>query len=181
MPYKVCPFRTFFAADPCKTADSGLNTQMRALKNKKRIAKNTELIENYTRSTINNADSVLAVDLFHESPTTLSASKRKIRALFEQIRNKFEDSEYLLVTNLENQLPKHKMLFTLNEPTSKFQELLQRAWKNSSVEVAVKEDAERYAQRFSDFYLDAAESVPFTSQNSKQVKSKLFQRSRISN
>jgi len=154
---------------------------MRALKNKKRIAKNTEFIENYTRNTINEADSVLAVDLFHESPVTLSASKRKIRDLFDKIRGKFEDSEYLLVTNLENQLPKHKMLFTLNGPTSKFQELIQRVWKNSTVEVAETENAERYAQKFSDFYLDAAESIPFTNQNSKQVKSKLFQKSRISN
>jgi hypothetical protein len=154
---------------------------MRALKNKKRIAKNTEFIENYTRNTINEADSVLAVDLFHESPVTLSASKRKIRVLFDKIRGKFEDSEYLLVTNLENQLPKHKMLFTLNGPTSKFQELIQRVWKNSTVEVAETENAERYAQKFSDFYLDAAESIPFTNQNSKQVKSKLFQKSRISN
>jgi hypothetical protein len=111
----------------------------------------------------------------------LSASKRKIRSFFEQIRKKFGVSEYLLVTNLENQFPKHKMLFSLNGVTSRFQELLQKAWKNSSVEVADKENAEKYAQRFSDFYLDAAESVPFTNQNSKQVKSKLFQRSRISN
>ena len=154
---------------------------MRALKNKKRIAKNTEFIENYTRNTINKAESVLAVDLFHESPVTLSASKRKIRELFDKIRGRFEDSEYLLVTNLENQLPKHKMLFTLNEPASKFQELLRRTWKNCHVEVADRGNAERYAQRFSDFYLDAAESIPFTNQNSKQVKSKLFQKSRISN
>lgn len=154
---------------------------MRALKNKKRIAKNTEFIENYTRNTINEAESVLAVDLFHDQPISLCASKRKIRDLFEKIRGKFEDSEYLLVTNLENQTPKHKMLITLDQPTSKFQEVLERAWKNSSVEVADRGHAERYAQRFSDFYLDAAESVPFTNQNSKQVKSKLFQRSRISN
>ena len=72
------------------------------------------------------------------------------------------------------------MLVILNGETSKFQELLQRAWKNSSVEVAERENAEKYAQGFSDFYLDAAESVPFTNQNSKQVKSKLFQKSRIS-
>ena len=131
--------------------------------------------------TINAADSVLAVELFHESPVTLSASKRKIRHLFDKIRNHFESPEYLLVTNVQNHLPKHKMLFTLNGPTSKFQDLLQRAWENSTVEVAEKEDVERHAQSFSDFYLDAAESVPFTKQNSKLVKSKLFQRSRISN
>ena len=153
---------------------------LKTLKNKKRIAKNTEFIENYTRNTINEAESVLAVDLFHESPVTLSASKRKIRDLFDKIRGKY-DSEYLLVTNLENQLPKHRVLFTLNGPTSKFQELIQRVWKNSSVEVADRENAERYAQSFGDFYLSAAEELPFTSQNSKQVKSKLFQRSRIAN
>jgi len=151
------------------------------LKNKKRIKSNSELIENYIRSTINEADSVLSVDLFHESPLTLSASKRKIRSLFEQIRNKFDLSEYLLVTTLENQLPKHKMLITLNQPTSKLEELLKTEWCKSSVEVAEKENAERYAQSFSDFYLSAAEELPFTNQNSKQVKSKLFQRSRISN
>jgi hypothetical protein len=154
---------------------------MRALKNKRRIKRNTEFIENYTRDTINEADSVLAVDLFHDQPISLCASKRKIRHLFEKLRGKFEDSEYLLVTNLENQTPKHKMLITLEQPTSKFQEVLEGAWKNSSVEVADRGNAERYAQRFSDFYLDAAESVPFTNQNSKQVKSKLFQRSRIAN
>jgi len=154
---------------------------MRALKNKKRITKNTNFIENYTRSTINEADSVLSVDLFHESPVTLSASKRKIRDLFEKIRGKFEESQYLLVTSLENQLPKHKMLITLNQPSSKLEELLKTEWCKSSVEVAEKEDAERYAQSFSDFYLSAAEELPFTNQNSKQVKSKLFQRSRIAN
>ena len=154
---------------------------MRALKNKKRITKNTTFIENYTRSTINEADSVLSVDLFHESPVTLSASKRKIRDLFEKIRGKFDHFEYLLVTNLENQLPNHKMLITLNCTTSKFEDFLQTAWKNSSVEIAEKENAEGYAQRFGDYYLDAAESLPLTNQNSKQVKSKLFQRSRISN
>ena len=151
------------------------------LKNKKRIKSNSELIENYIRSTINEADSVLSVDLFHESPLTFSASKRKIRSLFEQIRNKFDLSEYLLVTTLENQLPKHKMLITLNQPTSKLEELLKTAWCKSSVEVAKKENAERYAQSFSDFYLSAAEELPFTNENSKLVKSKLFQRSRISN
>ena len=151
------------------------------LKNKKRIKSNSELIENYIRSTINEADSVLSVDLFHESPLTLSASKRKIRSLFEQIRNKFDLSGYLLVTTLENQLPKHKMLITLNQPTSKLKELLKTEWCKSSVEVAEKENAERYAQSFSDFYLSAAEELPFTYQNSKQVKSKLFQRSKISN
>jgi len=154
---------------------------IRALKNKKRITRNTELIENYTRDTINEADSVLAVDLFHDQPISLCASKKKIRDLFEKLRGNFEESEYLLVTNLERQTPKHKMLITLDQPTSKFQEVLERAWKNSSVEVADRGNAERYAQSFSDFYLDAAESVPFTKQNSKQVKSKLFQRSRISN
>ena len=154
---------------------------MRALKNKRRIKKNTELIENYTRNTINEADTTLAVDLLHNEPISLCASKKKIRDLFEKIRGKFEDSEYLLVSNLENQTPKHKMLIALDQPTSKFQEVLERAWKNSSVEVIEKENSERYAQSFSDFYLDAAESVPFTNQNSKQVKSKLFQRSRIVN
>lgn len=154
---------------------------MRALKNKKRIKRNTEFIENYTRNTINEADSVLSVDLFHDEPISLWASKKQIRGLFEKIRGKFEDSEYLLVTNLENQTPKHKMLIALDQPTSKFQEVIKRAWKNSSIEVVEKENSERYAQSFSDFYLDAAESVPFTNQNSKQVKSKLFQRSRIAN
>ena len=154
---------------------------MRALKNKKRITKNTNFIENYTRSTINEAGCVLAVDLFHESPVTLSSAKKQIRCLFDKIRGKFEESQYLLVTSLENQLPKHKMLITLNQPTSKLEELLKIAWNKSSVEVAKKENAERYAQSFSDFYLSAAEELPFTNQNSKQVKSKLFQRSKISN
>lgn len=154
---------------------------MRALKNKRRIKRNTEFIENYTRDTINEADTALAVDLFHDQPISLCASKKKIRDLFEKLRGNFEESEYLLVTNLERQTPKHKMLITLDQPTSKFQEVLERAWKNSSVEVADRGNAERYAQSFSDFYLDAAESVPFTNENSKQVKSKLFQRSRIAN
>jgi hypothetical protein len=154
---------------------------MRALKNKRRIRRNTEFIENYTRNTINEADTALAVDLFHDQPISLCASKKKIRDLFEKLRGNFDESEYLLVTNLERQTPKHKMLITLDQPTSKFQEVLERAWKNSSVEVADRGNAERYAQSFSDFYLDAAESVPFTNQNSKQVKSKLFQRSRIAN
>lgn len=154
---------------------------MRALKNKKRIKRNTKFIENYTRDTINEADTALAVDLFHDQPISLCASKKKIRDLFEKLRGNFEESEYLLVTNLERQTPKHKMLIALDQPTSKFQEVLERAWKNSSVEVADRGNAERYAQSFSDFYLDAAESVPFTNQNSKQVKSKLFQRSRIAN
>ena len=154
---------------------------MRALKNTKRITKNTRFIENYTRNTINAADSVLAVDLFHDSPVTLRGSKKQIRDLLEKIKGNFKDSEYLLVTNLVNQLPKHKMLFTLNGTTAEFQEVLKRVWCKSSVEVAEKDDVERHAQSFSDFYLDAAESVPFTKQNSKQVKSKLFQRSRIAN
>jgi hypothetical protein len=153
---------------------------IRALKNKKRITKNTEFIENYTRNVISGADHVLAVELNHDQPLTLSASKRFIRQFFDKIRGSFKDSEYLLLTNMDNQVPRHKMLVILNGETSKFQELLQRAWKNSSVEVAERENAEKYAQGFSDFYLDAAESVPFTNQNSKQVKSKLFQKSRIS-
>ena len=154
---------------------------MRALKNKKRITKNSEFIEIYSRNTINDGDNVLAVELLHDTTVTLSASKKKIRSLFEQIRNQLKYSDYLLVTNLVNEFPKHKMLIAVNETSAKFQEVLQRAWKNSTVEVADKENSERYVQSLTDFYLDAAESVPFTSQNSKAVKSKLFQRSRISN
>ena len=152
---------------------------MRAMKNKKRITRNTEFIENYTRNTILEADSVLAVDLFYDQPISLCASKKKIRGLFEKIRNKFEDSEYLLVINLENQHPRHKMLFCIDGPASKFQKILEKAWKNCTVELVTKEKAEKYAQTFGNFYLDAAESVPFSNQNSRQVKSKLFQRSRI--
>lgn len=152
---------------------------MRALKNKKRITRNTEFIVNYTRNVISEAEQVLSVDLFHDQPISLCASKKKIRNLFEKIRNKFEDSEYLLVTNLENQTPRHKMLFCIDWPASKFQKILEKAWKNCTVELVTKEKAEKYAQTFGDFYLDAAESLPFSNQNSRQVKPKLFQRSQI--
>jgi hypothetical protein len=151
---------------------------MRALKNKKRITKNTEFIENYARTTIENAENVVLVDLFHETPLTMRASKIRIRELLQKFRSKY-DLEYLLLTNLENQNPKHKMLFTLNGPPSKFQEHLEREWKNFHLEIADKGNPERYAQRLGDFYCDAAETVPFSNQNSKSVKSKLFQRSRI--
>jgi hypothetical protein len=151
---------------------------MRALKNKKRITRNTEFIENYTRNVISEAEQVLSVDLHHEHPLSLRAAKVKIRDLFGKIREKF-DSEYLLVTNLDDQVPRHKMLVSINGPTAKFEEILQREWKNSSVELVKKEEATKYAERFSDFYLDAAENIPFTNQNSKLVKSKLFQKSRI--
>ncbi len=152
---------------------------MRALKNKKRITKNTEFIENYTRSTIQKAENVLLVDLFHETPLTMRASKEKIREFFQKIRGKFEKSEYLLITNLENQHPRHKMLFTVNGSLSDFQKHLEREWRGCHVEIADKGNPERYAQRLGDFYSDAAETVPFSNQNSKSVKSKLFQRSRI--
>jgi len=154
---------------------------MRALKNKKRIKKNTEFIENYTRNTINDAKCVLEIDLFHESPVTLCSSKKKIRDLFQKFRGKFENSRYLLLTNFENNSSKHKMLISVDHSISSFEEIIQGAWRNSSVCVVDKDDVEMYAQRFSDFYSDAAETVPFTHQNSKQVKSKLFHRSRISN
>jgi hypothetical protein len=100
---------------------------MRALKNKKRITKNTKFIENYTRTTIENAENVVLVDLFHETPLTMRASKIRIRELLQKFRGKFDNSEYLLLTNLENQHPKHKMLFTLNGPPSKFKEQLERS------------------------------------------------------
>jgi len=149
------------------------------LKNKKRIARNIQFIENYARTTIENAENVVLVDLFHETPLTMRASKIRIRELLQKFRGKFDSSEYLLLTNLENQHPKHKMLFTLNGSPSKFQEHLEREWKNFHLEIADKGNPERYAQRLGDFYSEAAETIPLTNQNSKLVKSKLFQRSRI--
>lgn len=157
-----------------------INNEMRALKNRKRIKRNTEFIENYTRNTINGSNNVLALELLHQFPITLSASKKKIRDLFEKIRNKFENFEYLLVTNLQDRLPKHKMLITLDGSSAKLEQAIRRIWNKFTLEAVVKEDAERYAQSLSDFYLDAAESIPFTNENSKEIKSKLFQRSRIS-
>jgi hypothetical protein len=149
-----------------------------ALKNKKRITKNTEFIKNHTKNVITEADQVLLVDLYHEHALSLRAAKVKISDFFEKIRGKF-DSEYLLITNLENQHPRHKMLLAVNGSTSKFQDILEKEWSNSSVELADKQNATKYAESFSDFYLDAAESIPFTNQNSKKVKSKLFQKSRL--
>jgi hypothetical protein len=151
---------------------------MRALKNRKRITKNKEFIKSHTRNVITEAEQVLSVDLYHDHPLSLRAAKVKIQDLFGKLRGKL-DSEYLLVTNLDDHFPRHKMLLSINGPTSKFEEILQQEWKNSSVELVNKEKAAKYAESFSDFYLDAAESIPFTNQNSKLVKSKLFQKSRL--
>lgn len=154
---------------------------MGTIKNKSRIERNSQLIENYVKSSILDADCVLTVDLFHAAPISLANSKKKIRKFFDRIRSKVGNSEYILLTNMDNQIPTHKMLVQLKESTSKFEVLLRDCWTNSVVEVAKAEDADKLASRFTDYYSDAVENLYFSRENSKLVKSKIFQKSRIGN
>lgn len=154
---------------------------MSTIKNKNRIERNTQLIENYVKSSVLDADCVLAVDLFHDAPISLATSKKKIRQFFDRIRSKVEISQYILLTNMDNQIPTHKMLVQLKESTSKFEVLLKDCWTNSVVEVVKTGDADRLASRFTDYYSDAVENLYFSRENSKLVKSKIFQKSRIGN
>jgi len=152
---------------------------MQPIKNKKRITNYSEFIENYTKNLITTSENVVSVELNYDSPVTFNAAKTKIRSFFEKLRSAKVHNEYLVVTNLKQQIPKHNLILDLNCVNSKFEEFLKTAWKNSDFVRVEKEESEKYANIYSDYYLDAAESIPLSNINSKQVKSKIFHRSRI--
>ncbi len=150
---------------------------MRAVKNKKRISKNTNLIEEFTKNAILESETALVVDFFHDETLSLSASKKKIRSFFEKIREKLGETEHIVLTTMDNQMPCHKGLFFGVLP-DQGDRIIEAAWPNCRIRCVEKGGARQYAYEFSDFYAEAAENLSETKENSRNTKSKLFQRSR---
>ena len=157
-----------------------LNTWMQAAsKNKKRIQSNTRFIEDFSRSIILNSERAVAIDLLHEDPISLSDSKKKIRSFLYALRVKSEKSRYLLLTTPDNQIPSHKML--ISDPTQKILRVLEKRWQSHQIEEIDQSYIERAVQGITEFYVSAVENLADSLENSRFIKSKLFQHSRIVN
>ena len=157
-----------------------LNTWMQAAsKNKKRIQSNTRFIEDFSRSIILKSERAIAVDLYHEDPISLADSKRKIKSFLYALRVKSEKSRYLLLTTPDNQIPSHKML--ISDPTQKILRVLEKRWQSHQIEEIDQSYIERAVQGITELYVSAVENLADSLENSRFVKSKLFQHSRIVN
>jgi hypothetical protein len=150
-----------------------------ASKNKKRIQSNTRFIEDFSRSIILNCERAVAINLLHEDPISLSDSKKKIRSFLYALRVKSEKSRYLLLTTPDNQIPSHKML--ISDPTQKILRVLEKRWQSHQIEEIDQSYIERAVQGITEFYVSAVENLADSLENSRFIKSKLFQHSRIAN
>ena len=150
-----------------------------ASKNRRRIQNNTRFIEDFSRSIILNSERAIAINLYHEEPISLADSKGKIRSFLYALRVKSEKSRYLLLTTPDNQIPSHKML--IYDPTQKILRVLEKRWQSHQIEEIDQSYIERAVTGISEFYVSAVENLADSFENSRFVKSKLFQHSRIAN
>ena len=148
-----------------------------ASKNRKRIQSNTRFIEDFSRSIILNSQRAVAINLYHEDPISLADSKRKISSFLSSIRLKSEKSRYLLLTTPDNQIPSHRLL--ISDPTQKILRVLEKRWRSHQIEEIDQNYIERTVGGIREFYASGVENLSDSLENSRFVKSKLFQHSRI--
>ncbi len=155
-----------------------LNNWMQAAsKNRKRVQRNIRFIEDFSRSIILNCQRAIAINLYHEDPISLADSKRKISSFLSSIRLKSEKSRYLLLTSPDNQVPSHRLL--ISDPTQKILRVLEKRWRSHQIEEIDQNYIERTVEGIREFYASGVENLSDSLENSRFVKSKLFQHSRI--
>ena len=82
-----------------------------------------------------------------------------------------------MLTSPDNQVPSHRLL--ISDPTQKILRVLEKRWRSYQIEEIDQNYIERAAQGISEFYVSAVENLAVSLENSRFVKSKLFQHSRI--
>jgi hypothetical protein len=144
-------------------------------KNVLRIQKNVRSIESIVENLILDSDRTFLVSLHYLNSLKLCSAKEKLKVFLEKIRVKFRNVDYIALSMIDNQMPVHKLVIGVDAESSALLEMWGEA---SEVEVLAKENAYMHGVLMGEFYEYAAISLPFSLENSKCVKSKLFHRNR---